>query len=342
MTSFQLLLVEDEEQFIEEFRTITAEFSEHNQRQITLTVKTSVEDAKSFQASSVDAAIVDLNLGSGTSDGGEVIDELKQYFRFPVAILTGTPEDADREPPVVGVYTRGEHCIEEILEHLWNIYETGLTKILGGKGQLENHLNKVFLTNLIPTIDIWLDYGSKNKAQTQRALLRYTLGHLIADLEGEESSFYPEEVYLTPPLDSSLKTGSLIRCRDGETIHVVLTPACDLVRRQGKPPKTDFVVVAEIIPETTQYEKLEMYKNRDKRLRNNIDVKYLHWLPNSKDIDGGFIDFRRLRTVSMAEFNSVFNPINARIAPNFIKDIVSRFSAFYARQGQPDIYTENS
>ena len=341
MASLQLLLVEDDDRFVEDFKIVTEEYNTNNQRNISLTVKASVKEAKNFLASSIDAAIVDLDLGGGTTDGIEVIDELKASFRFPVVILTGTPADAHNEPPVVRVYTKGEHGIIDILEHLWNIYETGLTKILGGRGQLENHLNDVFLTNLLPTIDVWLNYGSGNRGQTQRALLRYTLGHLVADLEGDESSFYPEEVYLTPPLDSSLKTGSLVRCKEGNSIHVVLTPACDLVPRQNNKPKTDVVVVAEVIPEAIQFQKLNANSKLKIKLKNNNDVKFLHYLPKSKEIEGGFLDFRRLRTVRWDEVDSTFDRMNARIAPSFIKHVVSNFSSYYARQGQPDIHNEN-
>ena len=54
-------------------------------------------------------------------------------------------------------------------------------------------------------------------------------------------------------------------------------------------------------------------------------------------MDGGFLDFRRLQTISLGCFASDFEGLDARIAPSFVKDVVSRFSAFYARQGQPVI-----
>ena len=49
------------------------------------------------------------------------------------------------------------------------------------------------------------------------------------------------------------------------------------------------------------------------------------------------MDFRRLEAVALDEFDNVFDHLEARVAPSFVKDIVSRFSTFYARQGQPAI-----
>lgn len=208
---------------------------------------------------------------------------------------------------------------------------------MGGKGKLEEYLNKVFLTNLLPTIESWLNYGSSDKEETQKAILRFTLGHLVANLEGEESPVNPEEVYLSPPLDRSLKTGSIVRCKGEKTLHVIVTPACDLVIRSDYQPKSDVVVIAEIIPQNVVFAQPNTSSTQKKRLKCNNYVKYYHWLPKCSAFDGGFVDFRRLRTVKWKEFNSLFDRIEVRVAPVFLKDFVSRFSTFYARQGQPTL-----
>lgn len=337
MSALELLLVEDDDRVVREYRTVLEDYVEEHGRCIKMRVETTLEDAKSSLDASIDAAIVDLNLGKDTSDGRAVIEELKEDFRVPVAVLTGTPADAGTEPPVVGVYTKGEDSFEDVLDRLWAIYDVGLTKIMGGRGQLEDRLNRVFRTNLLPTIDVWLDYGKRDKERTEKALLRYTLGHLVADLEADETPCYAEEVYLAPPLEDSLQTGTLVRRTEGETCHVVMTPTCDLVIRSGEKPKTDVVVVAEVVPEDAVFENVGANPKRQKRLRGNSDSNCFHWLPKSGAIAGGFVDFRRLETVAWEEFDKRFRRLNTRIAPSFVKDIISRFSSFYARQGQPVI-----
>ena len=335
MTALQILLVEDQALYIKEYKDVLADYVEQRGRQIEMRVQQNLEDAKRSLDGSIDAAVVDLNLGKDTSDGGEVIKELKRHFRIPVAVLTGTPDDADDDPPVVRVFTKGEHGFEQVLDRLWEIYETGLTKILGGRGMLEERLNRVFLNNLVPTVDVWIGYGARDPGRTEKALLRYALGHLVADLEGDETPCFPEEFYLDPPLEEALTTGSLLeRKRDG-ACHVVMTPACDLVVRNGK-RKAGWIVVAEVVPEEAMYKFLEAKAGRKKQMKRNNDAM-CHWLPEAGSLGGGFLDFGRVETILLSELGQNYSCLEARIAPSFVKDIVSRFSIFYARQGQPEI-----
>ena len=337
MTALRLLLVEDDARVVKLYAEVLEHYVGTHNRQIAMCVAKTLPDAQRSLDGSVDAAIVDLNLGRGTADGGEVISELKEHFRVPVAVFTATPGDAEDEPPVVGIFTKGQHRFDDVLDRLWGIYETGLTRIMGGRGLLEKHLNQVFLTNLLPTIDVWVGYGEEDSGRTEKALLRHALGHLVADLEGDETPCYPEEVYLAPPLEDSLQTGTLVQCKERKTCHVVMTPACDLVKRSDGERNTDVVVVAQVVPEAAVFEKLKAKPDRQTRLMRNSDKICFHWLPKCGAVKGGFLDFRRLETVPLDGFDSQFERLRVRIAPSFVKDIVSRFSIFYARQGQPKI-----
>ena len=336
MTAFQLLLVEDEDDLVGQYQDVLRDYVDRHGRNIEMCVCETLAEAKSSLDPSIDAAVIDLNLGKDTSDGGEVIDELKEHFRIPVVVLTGTPDDADQNPPVIRVFTKGEHGFDDVLDCLWEPYNIGLTRIMGRRGLLEERLNTVFLKNLLPTLDAWICYGRADAERTERALLRYALGHLVAGLDGDETPSYPEEVYLAPPLDNALTTGSLVRRQDDKTCHVVMTPACDLVLRGGK-AKVDSILLAAIVPEKTVYASLDANGSRQNQLRTNNDKYCYHWLPNSQFADGGYLDFRQLQTVPLASIGHEFAHLDARIAPSFVKDIVSRFSAYYARQGQPVI-----
>ena len=333
----QLLLVEDEDSYIAEYEAALKRYVGKGGRSIEMRVEKTIEEAKKNLDGSVDAAVVDLNLGRDTRDGGEVIDELKTHFRVPVAVLTGTPADADDEAPVVGIFTKGEHGFDDVLDRLWAIHDVGLTKIMGGRGLLEERLNGVFLNNLVPTVDVWIGYGAGDTKRTEKALLRYALGHLVADLEGDETPCYPEEFYLDPPLQASLTTGSLLQHVDDGTCRVVMTPACDLVVRANGERKADSVVLVTIVPEAELYESLNANSGRQRQLRRNNDANSYHWLPKSRSLDGGYLDFQRLETIALCSLDQKYKCVGARIAPSFIKDIVSRFSGFYARQGQPAI-----
>ena len=87
-----------------------------------------------------------------------------------------------------------------------------------------------------------------------------------------------------------------------------------------------------------------MTKKKLQALSKNNEELYYHWLPEATflgreplDFKGGFLDFRKLQSVEANDFNEAFGKPLIQISPSFVKDIVARFSAFYARQGQPDI-----
>ena len=340
MNELKLLLVENDTDQVNTYRDVLKDYTGRLDRKIVMEVSKSLQTAKNALDSSIDAAVVDMDLGGGASDGEEVIKALKQHFRVPVAVYTGISWGAEEEPPIVGVFTKGEHVFEDVLNRLWDIYETGLTRIMGGRGLLEEHLNKVFLRNLLPAIDVWIAYGQQDTAGTKRALLRYALGHLMGDLDGDETPCYPEEFYLAPPLEDVLTTGSLVRGKMDKIRYVVVTPACDLVLRNGR-PKTNRIVLAEVVSEETVFGSLDgsakARKKWNDQLRANNYSNYYHWLPGSEAVEGGFLDFRHVRAVPLVRINVDFDRLEARIAPSFVKDIVSRFSGFYARQGQPVI-----
>ena len=340
MNALQLLLVEDDDKYVSQYQSVLHDYNDRPDRNIEMHVCKTIVEAKRKLDGTIDVAIVDLNLGKDTTEGGEVIEEIKAHFRVPVAVLTGTPDDADDRPPVIGVFTKGKHGFDEVLERLWEPYSIGLTHIMGGRGLIEDQLNMVFLRNLLPTLDSWISHGHDDVERTEKALLRYALGHLVAGLDGDETPSYPEEVYLAPPLNNALTTGSLVRRKSDSTCHVVMTPACDLVVRNGA-IKADEIILAEIKSEESVYATLQgnaqSRRNSKKELKRNTFKYCYHWLPQSKMVEGGYLDFRRLQTVPLGGVEDAFEQLEARIAPSFIKDVVSRFSAFYARQGQPEI-----
>ena len=340
MTELQLLLVEDDTSMVDQYQDVLEDYVKQHNVKIKMKDCKNLEKAKKKLNTSFDAVIVDLNLGGDTRDGGEVIEFLKKHFRVPVVIFTGTPADADTQPPVIDVFTKGEDGFCDVLNRLWQTHCIGLMRIMGGRGLLEEKLNTIFLENLLPTLDAWIGYGEEDKDKgteyMEKALLRYALSHLVAELDGDETPCYPEEFYLAPPLDKEPTTGSLVKRKKDKICYVVMTPACDLVLRNGK-PKVDSILLAEIVPEDQLFEVLGTNEGRKKKLRSNNDKNCYHWLPKSKLVEGGFLDFCQLQTVSRDEFDCEFECLKARIASGFIKDVVSRFSTYYARQGQPTI-----
>ena len=135
-------------------------------------------------------------------------------------------------------------------------------------------------------------------------------------------------------MSDKITTGSIVKTSDKS--FIVLSPACDLVPRgENGVPNTDQILLVEI---ESVDKVLDGSQNKGKvsDLCSNKRT-YYHWLPKTNFFEGGILNFRKLTTFHKEDFDKDFEKPTIQISPFFIKDIVSRFSSYYARQGQPDI-----
>ena len=352
----KILLVEDEKSQQEVFKSSVKVFNSKYGLNVEYEIADNALGALQKIDGSYDGAIIDLRLGNDEEAGNEIVRQLGDPFtRIPIIFATGYSIDLVIDhPSIIKTYSRGEEGYESDLLLLHEIFNTGLTRIMGGRGIIEKTLSEVFLNNLLPLPqrETWISYGKEDSERTEKALLRYALNHLLQLLEEEgERSFpeqvFPEEVYLCPPVLDRITTGSIVASDD--KWFAVLSPACDLVLRRNGDFKTDRILLVEIEREDDIVSKAlegirKKGKKRDK-LRtvfgNNYTV-YYHWLPKTSFFDGGFLNFRKLQTLNKDEFSEKFGKPSIQISPPFVKDIVARFSSFYARQGQPEVDSQDS
>ena len=173
-------------------------------------------------------------------------------------------------------------------------------------------------------------------------MLRHTLGYLLQLLDKDEDKYFPEEVYLSPPLIDGIHTGSIVKGE--EDFFIVLNPACDLVIRGNEQFKADRILLVKIEKQQDivdsallDIQNTNKKKSKLKQVLNNNYTDYHHWLPSTNFFDGGFLNFRHISTLPEEEFIQRFGKPVIQISPFFVKDVVARFSSYYARQGQPDI-----
>ena len=91
--------------------------------------------------------------------------------------------------------------------------------------------------------------------------------------------------------------------------------------------------------EITTNDKNRKKQNAEKlltQLPQNNYSNFYHYLPQTSEFKGGIIDFRKIDTYKPTDFKSKFDDPDVQISIAFTKDIVARFSSYYARQGQPD------
>ena len=344
MEPFRLLIVEDNEQDLNTFRDSLEIYRKQKNRDVHSVESRNLDDAMEKLDSSFDGAIIDLRLKE-QNDGNKITQQiLDSHFRIPIAILTGTPDSADPKLTYLGVFKKGEIEYSQLLDMFWEIHSSGLTRIMGGRGVIETSLNDVFLKNLLPQRDTWIEYGKSDSPRTEKALLRYALSHLLQLLDDDMERCFPEEVYIHPPVSVGVRTGNIMMRRTDYKPFVVLSPACDLViRKNTGRAKSDQVMLVEVESYNTVRTPILKGEKKDGRekkiarlLQNNYADNY-HWLPRTSVFDGGFINFRMLYSTTHKELSETFDAPALQISPSFVKDIVARFSSYYARQGQPDI-----
>jgi len=353
MTELKLLIVEDDPELITAYKRDIISFNLVSEIKIKHTQVSKKEDALSILNNKdlyFDAAIVDLKLDSDEKidndfSGNEVIRAIKSNLRFPVFVVTGTPqdiaEDLKLESSLFKIKTRGEE--DDLLQQLVNIYNTGITKILGKSGQIENYLNKIFWDHLSNSMESWIVDKARNSEEKEKALLRYTLSHIQEYLDLKENlqsfEFYtPAEFYITPPIKPNLFTGDVVKILANK--YVVLNPACDF--GNGKIENILFVTIKRWEVLDSEFDKRPLSKGKESKLKEHITNKIprFHFIPKTETIDAGFIDFQDKKTFNSTRVNSLIekNKITriATISTPFLKDIISRYSNYYARQGSPD------
>ena len=247
MSILRLLIVEDDEQALTACRGTVRRYEDERQREVKLVECKDVEEAFSVLDNSFDGAIIDLTLGSDSDAGDQVIRKIEDsQFRIPVFILTGTPVNTAFEH--VTVFKKGEQGTGyyDLLDRFWDIYNTGLTRIMGGRGIIEGTLNKVFRQNLLVQKEMWIEHGKVDSSRTEKALLRHTLNHLLQLLDDGTDSCFPEEVYLFPPLTERIRTGSIVKEKKNGKWFSVMNPACDLALKKDGTFKTDHILLVEI------------------------------------------------------------------------------------------------
>jgi hypothetical protein len=380
MCPLKLLLIEDNEADRGVCKSSIDLYRDQRKRNIQLFEASTIAEARRLLAEirDFDGAIIDIRLAAEADAGNRVGEEiLKDFIRVPTVVLTGTPDAVNTSHNHVGIFKKGEITYVEIFDKIWDIYMIGLSRILGGRGLIEQGLFRIYKDTILKQLPSWIKYGGEDVEAAEKGLLRHTLSHLLHELEEDSDVYYSEEAYIFPPTDGNFRTGCIITIAAESNPHVVLNPACDLVLRKGGKPKTSRILVAEIerdenlkqtegmlrsksvslikkVKECSHhndgsecYKHLSEIQNQNMKMAlskyySNSHAAYLHWLPQTSFFCGGFINFRHIQTLKETDVAKSGSKIVAQLAPPFVKDLVSRFSSYYARQGQPDLRAPDS
>lgn len=319
---------------------------------------------------------INLNNSSGGDnvDGNSVIEEILKYFRIPIFVVSGTPDKLDdslKNNVMIKRYTREVDTNQKLFEiDIPNSIKSPTLKYFSRNGYLEKEITKIYWEYLSQTIEHWEQVTEELSQEViDKILSRHTLSCLNEKLYvngniGRFDEYHFGEMYIKPPIKQHYHTGDIIK--KDEEYFIILNPACDIVNADIKKPyksKLNFYILAKIIS-ISQIPKIQ-YCNKDKdknkdiqEIKKNNGGGSYHFLPIFADIfpqdsDGYVIDFQNLQMVqtglvSNQTYDNIEQYIKAReqfiveykrvasIAPLFLKDIIARFSHYYARQGQPN------
>lgn len=373
MNEMKLILIEDYAQDVNSCREAVQDFNEDNGCQIQLEIHTTIKSASNaLESSYFDGAIIDMQLADSRDEGNQALDVIRHHLkRIPVAICSGNIDVADvTDIPSIGLFAKGDVRYEDIICKFWDIYKTGITKIMGGKGQIEQSLSQIFIKHLLPEIvtvlgngstgseSNWVRYAKINSHETEEALLRHTINHLTHELYKSDGKCYPDEMLIRLLGPTPINTGCILKHKESGIFYIVMSPACDLAERKSESSEgesrkcnTDRAMLVEIqnlddiLNNNEKYKKAstDTQKENIKQslfggIKANKGGQYYHWLPILDSCqEGAAINFRSVFTYDEADLNKYFGSPVIQVASPFLKDIISRFSSYYARQGQPDI-----
>tara|TARA_R110002096_G_scaffold393333_1_gene588342 strand:- start:332 stop:1444 length:1113 start_codon:yes stop_codon:yes gene_type:complete len=303
-----------------------------------------------------DGAIVDLDLmGTGGTDtsGNEVVKEIKENLRFPTFVITGTPHHISDElnvpNAIFDVYERDNVDVFDTFNKFKLIKATGILNLLNRNGKIEELIQNVFWNHISNSLDSWILDEKRNPEEKEDSLLRYTILHMLEYLD--ENNVHPSEFYITRPVKEVLSTGDLITY--GGNRYVVLTPACDFVFRANGDRNVRNAFLLKIIELNDHFSSLdesiqkgEISNNLKEKLKKVItnNKSYYHFIPKHNTINAGIIDFQDKLSIPIAEIEAGIENKEidrfATISLPFLKDLIERYSSYYARQGSPDFDVE--
>jgi len=168
--------------------------------------------------------------------------------------------------------------------------------------------------------------------------------------EGAFEKCHPAEVYIMPPIKKDVFTGDILKNKDSQEFALVLTPACDMELRKRKNGEkwvtyrnADKIMLAKLI-EFNQIAEVSAYietksntkkKEVERYIKNTKKERYHFLPPFGSRIPGFLIDFQDISRINPEELTT-YDRV-ASVDEPFLKDIIARFTSYYARQGSPDL-----
>ena len=370
MNNIDFLLIDDDQNQELLFIEAINEINETTDLNITYKVVKTPESAMiELYQNYFKAIIIDLKLNNDDNaakpdeeiSGNVLLKRIIEKEIVPIVVITGFPDkvSTDIDKSIVKVLPKETNLYDEI-NALIEKYSDSVFKIFGSRGEINKNIKELFW-NVIPQC-----FTSKNqdisllsKEKQETVIIRYISSWLSNKYMFDDKyiDVEPIEMYMFPNPIKQVCTCDIYKKNIGENsceYYMVLTPSCDLANK-----KVDEVILCKIknYDEVQSFkERLEIYNNEQNKESNKAkkakgdlmkwfrnshsDSLRYHFLPKVKDFTGGFVDFRSILSLEYdKESGEIIDDSYLKIGvitESFKRDIVSRFSSYYHRQGQPE------
>lgn len=368
MREIKLLIVDDDPEVLNKFEKSVTRYNRDTETETqykVYKVKSLSKAEEILKYYKLDTAIIDLNLKENNntseidnSDGNLIIERIIKNYRIPIYILTGEPaklKEQYKNKNNIALCVKGEKTYLELLKEIYNKLSSKTIGYFSRDGYLEKEINDFYWNNLQETLDSWTKVADDSSEEIDKILSRHTVACLNEKLYvngniGSFDKYHCGEMYIMPPIKKHYHTGDII-LKD-EELFIILNPACDIVNKN----KLNNYILAKIIkaldiPRIQNQSEARKNKYIEDNLKRTNKLDQYHFLPSFNRIKEEFvIDFQQLSTVKIGSitesesndyitqretFITSYERI-ASISSAFLKDIIARFSNYYARQGQPN------
>lgn len=358
----KILLLEDNQGEVAELKATAERLGEEKNIQTDFVVFPSLT-AKVYEElvkEHFDFLVVDLSLSGDDADHfswKDFIDIVFRKFHIPIIINSWNQDlNIPEENSLVRLFNKSNPS-EELVNYIFNVYKTGITKILWRNWLINSTLTDLIYRGELPDIQKWISDWTTT-FNSEESLARYILSHLESRLSNDYKNFHTEEVYLKVKTDENgnnraieLKTWRIVKQIGTDQLYVIINPACDIAN--GK-----FVNIiclhidplAEVFNDQDFIGNINDYLNNQSNNKKEKIEKYIKGktgdfsiiLPKTSLCEGGCINFKKIKSLDHSQVSQtsprllLWYEAVCDIAPLFVKDIISKFSSYYARQWTPD------
>jgi CheY-like chemotaxis protein len=357
-SKWQVMVVEDEEEFATEIKDLIERFEPVAGAGFTVTtIGTFAEARERLPISRPDILILDMFEGppspTGVSSGDQILGSLRQTTFIPVVIYTAIPERfAAHQSPFVHVQGK-TGSPSELQPVVRSFLERRIPQLIRALRAQFDHTLRDYLWRFVEehsaTFSTMLSSPEFGRLVVDRLADSYShegVEEVLAAAYGDvpvaelnPESVHPSACYILPSADRHVRLGDLRKTSapSGWDGHVmVLQPSCDLVDAAGGASRRARVPVTDVLCAAVRtLDSLRVGAEDIRRYRANNKSEHEHTLPPFMSIPEIVIDFKDLVLLRFAELKQM--PLTARVASPFAERIAARFAAYIGRIGTPDI-----